>query len=98
MTGALCYLDLDQFKVINDSLGHIAGDRLLRELGVVLQSLTETKQTLARLGGDEFGLIVEDCDIREAEAVAQKFRAEIEKFRFEWAGQRHCMGLSIGLA
>ena len=58
---ALCYLDLDQFKVINDTCGHIAGDELLRQITAVLQSNVRQRDTLARLGGDEFGVLMERC-------------------------------------
>ena len=95
--GALCYLDLDQFKVINDSLGHVAGDQLLRELGAILSTMTRERDTLARLGGDEFALILQHCDLAKAQAISNAVCKEIEAYRFLWDGERHRVGASIGV-
>ena len=84
---ALCYLDLDQFKVINDTCGHEAGDELLRQLGGLLQQRTRKRDTLARLGGDEFGVLLEHCSLTQAQRVANGLREAIEGFRFVWEGR-----------
>jgi diguanylate cyclase (GGDEF)-like protein/PAS domain S-box-containing protein len=94
---ALCYLDLDQFKVINDTCGHVAGDELLRQLGTVLKAEVRKRDTLARLGGDEFGVLMEGCSIAQARRVADALRQAIENFRFLWEHQRFSIGVSIGL-
>lgn len=94
---ALCYLDLDQFKVINDTCGHIAGDELLRHLGQWLQARVTATDTLARLGGDEFGVLLENCTLRQARRVADSLRKAIEEFRFQWEDKTFSLGVSIGL-
>jgi diguanylate cyclase (GGDEF)-like protein/PAS domain S-box-containing protein len=94
---ALCYLDLDQFKVINDTCGHIAGDELLRQLGNALHAHIRKHDTLARLGGDEFAVLIEDCNVEEATRVANAIRQAIQEFRFVWQGNRFNIGVSIGL-
>jgi diguanylate cyclase (GGDEF)-like protein len=94
---ALCYLDLDQFKVINDTCGHIAGDELLRHLGQWLQARVTSTDTLARLGGDEFGVLLENCTLRQARRVADSLRKAIEEFRFQWEDKTFSLGVSIGL-
>ncbi|MFQ5934838.1 MAG: EAL domain-containing protein [Acidiferrobacterales bacterium] len=94
---ALCYLDLDQFKVINDTCGHIAGDELLRRLGRWLQECVRTDDTLARLGGDEFGVLLERCSLKQASRVANLLRDAIENFRFHWDDKTFSIGVSIGL-
>jgi diguanylate cyclase (GGDEF)-like protein len=94
---ALCYLDLDQFKVVNDTSGHVAGDELLRQLGAVLRGQVRKRDTLARLGGDEFGVLVEHCTLREAQRVAETLLHAIEDFRFSWEDKGFSLGVSIGL-
>jgi diguanylate cyclase (GGDEF)-like protein/PAS domain S-box-containing protein len=94
---ALCYLDLDQFKVINDACGHIAGDQLLRDISQVLQKRIRKRDTLARLGGDEFGILMEHCNLEQAEIVANQILQEVQEHRFEWDGQIYNVGVSIGL-
>lgn len=94
---ALCYLDLDQFKVINDTCGHIAGDELLRQLGQVLQLNIRKRDTLARLGGDEFAVLLENCSLQQAERVANTIRQSIQDFRFAWDDKNFNIGVSIGL-
>jgi diguanylate cyclase (GGDEF)-like protein len=94
---ALCYLDLDQFKVINDDCGHLAGDELLHQLAILLQSKVRKRDTLARLGGDEFGLLMEHCSIEEAMRVAESLRLAVEEFRFVWEKKNFSLGVSIGL-
>jgi diguanylate cyclase (GGDEF)-like protein/PAS domain S-box-containing protein len=94
---ALCYLDLDQFKVINDTCGHIAGDELLRQIAAVLQSNVRQRDTLARLGGDEFGVLMERCSLEQAKRVADKLRTKVADFRFVWAQKNFGVGVSIGI-
>ena len=94
---ALCYLDLDQFKVINDTCGHEAGDELLRRLGDLLQQRTRKRDTLARLGGDEFGVLMEHCSLTQAQRVANGLRETVEGFRFIWEDRSFDIGVSIGL-
>jgi len=94
----VCFLDLDQFKVINDTAGHEAGDEFLKQLSFLLQSLLRRSDILARLGGDEFGVLLEDCNIENALAIAEKMRKEIKSFRFIWANNSFEVGASIGIA
>ncbi len=94
---ALCYLDLDQFKVINDSCGHIAGDELLRQIATLLQTNVRQRDTLARLGGDEFGVLMEHCSLDQAKRVANKLRKKVADFRFVWAQKSFGVGVSIGI-
>jgi diguanylate cyclase (GGDEF)-like protein/PAS domain S-box-containing protein len=94
---ALCYLDLDEFKIINDTCGHVAGDELLRQVGNVLQAHVRKCDTLARLGGDEFGVLMERCSLEQAMRVAESLRQGIEGFRFVWEGKRFNIAVSIGL-
>lgn len=94
---ALAYIDLDQFKVVNDICGHIAGDALLRELAAALREKVRDNDTLARLGGDEFGLLLEGCPLKKAEDVAESMRREIDRFSFNWNGKSFSVGASIGL-
>jgi len=94
---ALCYLDLDRFKVVNDSCGHAAGDELLRQLGQLLRQVTRKRDTLARLGGDEFGLLLEHCALSQAERTANAICEAVQQFRFHWEHQTFRVGVSIGL-
>ena len=94
---ALCYLDLDQFKVVNDTSGHVAGDELLRQLGMLLSRHLRSRDTLARLGGDEFGVLLEHCSVDQAWGVANTIREAIEEFRFAWEDKTFSIGISVGL-
>ncbi|WP_109994688.1 EAL domain-containing protein [Salinisphaera sp. LB1] len=94
----LCYLDLDQFKLINDSCGHHAGDAMLRQLSSQMITQLRPHDTLARLGGDEFGIIFEETDLETAQAVAERLRQWLEGFRFEWEGKAFRLGASLGLS
>jgi diguanylate cyclase (GGDEF)-like protein/PAS domain S-box-containing protein len=94
---ALCYLDLDQFKIINDTCGHAAGDELLRQVGRLLRQHVRERDTLARLGGDEFGLLMEHCSLKQAERAAHAVRSALEDFRFVWDARTFSIGVSIGL-
>jgi diguanylate cyclase (GGDEF)-like protein/PAS domain S-box-containing protein len=94
---ALCYLDLDQFKIVNDTCGHTAGDELLKQLAHHLQKEIRTSDVLARLGGDEFGVILESCSIDKARQIADLLRQFIKDFRFVWHNRTFEVGVSIGL-
>jgi diguanylate cyclase (GGDEF)-like protein len=94
---ALCYMDLDQFKVINDTCGHAAGDELLRQLALLLKGNLRERDILARLGGDEFALLLENCSIQDALEVADTFRAEVQRFRFKWGDRIFAIGMSVGM-
>jgi diguanylate cyclase (GGDEF)-like protein len=94
---ALCYMDLDQFKVINDTCGHAAGDELLRQLALLLKGNLRERDTLARLGGDEFALLLENCSVADAQEVADSFRAEVQRFRFKWGDRIFAVGMSVGM-
>ncbi len=96
-THALCYLDLDQFKVVNDTSGHPAGDELLRQLRKFLPQYIRKRDTLARLGGDEFGVLMEHCSLEQAKRVANALCQAIEEFRFLWEDRSFRVGVSIGL-
>ncbi len=94
---ALCYLDLDQFKIVNDTCGHAAGDELLRRLAVELSGCVRETDTLARLGGDEFGVLLEHCPLERAAQIGDKLRRVVQGFRFDWEGKRFEIGVSIGV-
>ncbi len=96
-THALLYVDLDQFKVVNDTFGHTAGDALLCQLSEQIQTKIRSTDILARLSGDEFGLLVERCDEEGAIAVAEAIRGSIEGYRFEWQGSFTTVRCSIGV-
>lgn len=93
----LCYLDLDQFKVINDTCGHAAGDAMLKQLGGVLQTRLRESDTLARLGGDEFGVLLEGCALDRAQLIAADLLAAVCEHRFQWENKPFTVGVSIGL-
>ena len=94
---AMLYVDLDQFKVVNDTFGHMAGDQLLREVTQQLAQCIRTTDTLARLGGDEFGVILEQCDTEQARQVASQICERLDEFRFAYNERRFHIGASIGL-
>lgn len=94
---ALCYLDLDQFKIINDSCGHSAGDALLGQLGALLKSKIRWRDTLARLGGDEFGVLLESCSLEEAMRSAEALREAVSNYKFVWDDRSFRLGVSIGV-
>ena len=93
----LLYFDLDQFKVVNDTCGHAAGDRLLKQLSSVLLSILRQKDTLGRLGGDEFGVILSECNVNDAVEVAEELRGAVGNFRFSWQDKTFSIGVSIGV-
>ena len=94
---ALMFLDLDQFKVVNDTCGHIAGDELLRQLAAMLKTQLRANDTLARLGGDEFGVLLSHCELVMARSIAEKLRQVVSDFRFAWGARLFETGVSIGL-
>jgi diguanylate cyclase (GGDEF)-like protein/PAS domain S-box-containing protein len=93
----LCYIDLDQFKVVNDTCGHIAGDELLRQMADVLRKLVRKRDVVARLGGDEFGILMESCPLEQAERIISEQHRQIREFRFTWGDKIFTVGASIGL-
>jgi diguanylate cyclase (GGDEF)-like protein/PAS domain S-box-containing protein len=93
----LCFFDLDQFKVINDTCGHTGGDALLGQLGQLLREQVAASDTVGRLGGDEFAILLEDCDDFRGRQVAERVRRVVEAFSFEWQDHSYRLGLSIGV-
>jgi len=91
------YLDLDQFKIINDTCGHHAGDELLRQLAVLFREAIRESDCLARLGGDEFGLLLQCCTLERAEDIASTILHMIRDFRYTWDGRTFTVGVSMGL-
>ena len=94
----LCYVDLDQFKVVNDTVGHVAGDELLKQIATLMQNALPATAILARLGGDEFGVLLIDCLPDQALDIANTVLREISLFRFNWQQRCFELGASIGLA
>ncbi|MEM8637672.1 MAG: PAS domain S-box protein [Cyanobacteria bacterium P01_G01_bin.54] len=93
----LCYLDLDQFKVVNDTCGHIAGDELLRQISAVIKLKIRNSDVLARLGGDEFGILLYGCPLDRAMTIAETIRQAVYDYRFTWQGKTFGVGVSMGL-
>jgi diguanylate cyclase (GGDEF)-like protein/PAS domain S-box-containing protein len=94
---ALLYIDLDQFKVVNDTCGHQAGDRLLRDVTGLLQTRVRASDTIARLGGDEFGVLLEGCTLEQATRIAEGVRQAIRDYRFMWGASTLSVGASVGV-
>lgn len=94
---AVGYIDLDRFKIVNDTAGHAAGDMLLREVGRLLKEALRPDDVVARFGGDEFAVLLHDCTLVEAEAVCQRAIDAIRVVRFPWEGKVYDIGASIGL-
>lgn len=93
----LCYMDLDRFKVVNDSCGHAAGDELLIQLTRMMLARVRESDTLARLGGDEFGLLLEGCDASRGQLIANELLNAVDEFQFPWEKQVYSVGVSIGM-
>jgi len=93
----LCYMDLDQFKVVNDTCGHIAGDELLKQLTVLLHRKIRKSDTLGRLGGDEFGILFLDCKLDKARQIIRILCNTINEFRFVWGDKSFEVGVSVGV-
>ncbi|TCV87340.1 EAL domain-containing protein [Sulfurirhabdus autotrophica] len=94
----LCYIDLDQFKIVNDTCGHAAGDELLRQLSEMIQNNLRRTDIFARLGGDEFGLLFANCPMEKAKVLAQELLSRISEYRFSWNNKLFSLGASIGMA
>ena len=93
----LLYLDLDQFKIVNDTCGHIAGDELLQQLPLIFHKILRSGDVIARLGGDEFGVLLENCNLEKSVVIADKIREQIKEFRFVWEDKTFEIGVSIGV-
>jgi diguanylate cyclase (GGDEF)-like protein/PAS domain S-box-containing protein len=93
----LCYLDLDQFKVVNDTAGHQAGDEILRQVTGLLSQQIRERDTLARLGGDEFGILLDNCQVSKAKEISNNIISSLRDSRFEWDGRVYKIGVSIGI-
>jgi len=94
---ALCFMDLDQFKIVNDTCGHAAGDEMLRQISTELKKTVRQNDTIARLGGDEFGVLMESCSLENAQRVAISLQKVIQDFLFLWEGRSFRIGVSMGL-
>jgi len=94
---ALLYLDLDQFKIVNDACGHAAGDELLQQLAQIMLGSVRHRDTLSRLGGDEFGMLLENCPLDKAVEIANTLLTAIDTFQFAWADNTFTLGISIGV-
>ncbi|HTQ79114.1 MAG TPA: EAL domain-containing protein, partial [Thermoanaerobaculia bacterium] len=93
----LLYLDLDEFKVVNDTCGHLVGDEMLKQVTAILRARVRKSDVLARLGGDEFGVLLEDCPLAQARQVAEEIRRTVREFRFFFKEKIFEVGVSIGL-
>lgn len=93
----LCFLDLDQFKIVNDSCGHLAGDELLKQLSQLMVRSMRQRDTFARLGGDEFGILMEHCTLEQAHSLLENLRQVIESFQFSWNRQTFKVSASFGV-
>jgi diguanylate cyclase (GGDEF)-like protein/PAS domain S-box-containing protein len=93
----LCYMDLDRFKAVNDTCGHLAGDNMLREVANLLREQVRDSDVLGRLGGDEFALLLAGCPLDKARQIAQDICNAVEKYRFSWRDRIFDIGISIGL-
>ena len=94
---SLCFIDLDQFKIVNDTCGHAAGDELLKQVSKLFKSKVRKNDTLARLGGDEFAVLLENCEHENANRVATSLLKSISDYRFIWEGKSFKVGMSIGV-
>jgi len=97
ISSVLCFLDLDRFKLVNDTAGHLVGDCLLSEVASLLQSCIRQKDILGRLGGDEFGLLLIDISVLEAQKICQNIINRITEYRFKWNDRLFDIGISIGM-
>jgi diguanylate cyclase (GGDEF)-like protein/PAS domain S-box-containing protein len=96
-THILCYMDLDRFKAVNDSSGHIAGDNMLREVAALLREKVRDSDYVARLGGDEFGMLLVGCPLEKARQIATSVCNAVGDYRFVWQDKIFNIGISIGL-
>lgn len=95
---ALIAIDLDRFKLLNDTAGHAAGDAMLCRVADVCRALVRSADTVARLGGDEFALLLENCSADQAHAMTQELRRLLNPLALEWEGTTYSVGASIGVA
>ena len=93
----LCYLDLDRFKLVNDTSGHVAGDSMLREVAKLLRDAVRDSDTVGRLGGDEFGLLLIGCPLDKARQIADDLTRAVSDYRFVWKDKIFNIGVSVGL-
>jgi diguanylate cyclase (GGDEF)-like protein/PAS domain S-box-containing protein len=93
----LCYLDLDRFKAVNDTSGHLAGDSMLREVAKLLRNAVRDSDTVARLGGDEFGMLLIGCPLEKAQQIADDFCRSVGDYRFVWKDKIFNIGVSVGI-
>jgi diguanylate cyclase (GGDEF)-like protein/PAS domain S-box-containing protein len=94
---ALCYLDLDRFKVVNDSSGHTAGDNMLREIATILRDAVRDSDSVGRIGGDEFALLLVGCPLDKARQIADGVVRSVNSYRFVWKDRIFNVGVSVGL-
>ena len=94
---ALCYLDLDHFKVVNDTCGHTAGDNMLREIASLIKEAVRDSDTVGRIGGDEFALLLVGCPLEKARQIADNVVRSVNDYRFVWKDKIFNVGVSIGL-
>ena len=96
-THIMCYLDLDRFKAVNDTCGHLAGDNMLREVATLLRDAVRDSDTVARLGGDEFGILLLSCPLQKARQIASDLCRSVNEYRFVWKDRIFSIGVSVGL-
>jgi diguanylate cyclase (GGDEF)-like protein len=95
---ALCFVDLDRFKTVNDTAGHAAGDALLKEVAKVIRKSCRSQDFTARIGGDEFAVVLCDCSLAAAKRIAEQIVTAITAIGFPWGGSVYRIGASIGIA
>jgi diguanylate cyclase (GGDEF)-like protein/PAS domain S-box-containing protein len=96
-THVLCYLDLDRFKVVNDTCGHMAGDNMLREISALIKEEVRESDFVARLGGDEFGMLLIGCPLKKARQIADDVIRAVQDYKFVWQDKIFSVGVSVGL-
>ena len=94
---SLLYIDLDRFKLVNDTCGHVAGDELLKQLSIIFTQKVRQRDATARIGGDEFAILLEGCEIQKAVKIGEELKRELNKFKFNWQGKQFDVGASIGI-
>lgn len=97
VNSVLCYMDLDRFKAVNDTCGHLAGDNLLRELAKLIRDQVRDSDYVARLGGDEFGMLLVRCPLEKARQIADDVCKAVRDYRFVWQDRIFTVGISVGL-